>query len=116
LAGKDGARQQAAERLTMASLGDWTLRVAGEVVAIEREDLDKSGRHPKYMLTFRIEPSEIEAPEGAVLPAVIPARIKDLELDRLVKVRPAVGDRIVVTARASGARPATFYITAVAAA
>lgn len=43
----------------MASLGDWILRVTGEVVAIDREDLDISGRHPKYMLTFRIRPSEI---------------------------------------------------------
>ncbi len=100
----------------MASLGDWKLRVTGEVMAIDREDLDKSGRHPKYMLTFRIQPSSVDAPDGATLPALIPARIKDLELDRLVKVRPAVGDRITVTARASGSKPATFYITAVAAA
>lgn len=98
----------------MATLGDWTLRVTGEVVAIDREDLDKSGRHPKYMLTFRIRPSSVEAPEGATIPDEIPVRIKDLELDRKVKARPVVGDRITVTARASGPRPATFYVATVA--
>jgi len=98
----------------MATLGDWTLRVTGEVVAIDREDLDKSGRHPKYMLTFRIRPSSVEAPEGATIPDEIPVRIKDLELDKKVKTRPVVGDRITVTARASGPRPATFYVATVA--
>jgi hypothetical protein len=98
----------------MATLGDWTLRVTGEVVAIDREDLDKSGRHPKYMLTFRIRPSSVEAPEGAKIPDEIPVRIKDLELDKKMKARPVVGDRITVTARASGPRPATFYVATVA--
>lgn len=60
----------------MTSLRDWTLRVTGEVVAIDREDLDKSGRAPKYMLTLRIRPSSVEAPEGATVPNVVPVRIK----------------------------------------
>lgn len=98
----------------MASLGDWTLRVTGEVIAIDREDLDKSGRNPKYMLTFRIRPSSVEAPDGATVPAEIPVRIKDLELAKKIAKPPAVGDRIAVTAKASGARPATFYLATVA--
>jgi hypothetical protein len=96
------------------SLGDWTLRLTGEVVAIEREDLDKSGRHPKYMLTFRIRPSSVEAPEGATVPAEIPVRIKDLELAKKIEMPPVVGDRVTVTAKASGPRPATFYLATVA--
>jgi hypothetical protein len=98
----------------MATLGDWTLRVTGEVVAIDRQDLDKSGKNPKYMLTFRIRPSSVEAPEGATVPDEIPVRIKDLELDKKMKPHPVVGDRITVTARASGPRPATFYVATVA--
>lgn len=98
----------------MASLGDWILRVTGEVVAIDREDLDISGRHPKYMLTFRIRPSAVEAPAAATVPDEIPVRIKDLELARKTSTPPAVGDRVVVTARASGPRPQTFYLATVA--
>lgn len=96
-----------------APLGDWVLRLTGEVVAIERENLDKSGRHPKYMLTFRVRPVELEVPPGAMVPAEVPVRIKDLELARLTATPPAVGDRVRVSARANGPKPATFYITAV---
>lgn len=98
----------------MASIGDWTLRVTGEVVAIEREDLDKSGRSPKYMLTFRIRPSSVEKPDGATVPDEIPVRIKDTELAKKIAAAPVVGDHVTVTARASGARPATFYVASVA--
>ncbi len=97
----------------MAAIGDWTLRVTGEVVAIEREDLDKSGRNPKYLLTFRIRPSAIEKPDGATVPAEIPVRIKDVELARKLATPPAVGERVIVTARASGPRPATFYVASI---
>lgn len=98
----------------MASIGDWTLRVTGEVVAIEREDLDKSGRNPRYMLTFRIRPSSVDKPDGATVPDEIPVRIKDVELAKKLAPAPAVGDRVTVTARASGPRPATFYVASVA--
>lgn len=98
----------------MAVIGDWTLRVTGEVVAIEREDLDKSGRNPKYMLTFRIRPSSVEKPDGATVPDEIPVRIKDAELAKKLATPPVVGDQVTVTARASGPRPATFYISSVA--
>jgi hypothetical protein len=98
----------------MAALGDWVLRATGEVVAIDREDIDKSGRNPKYMLTLRLRPSSVEAPEGATVPAEIPVRIKDAELARKTATPPLVGDRITVTARASGPRPATFYLATLA--
>lgn len=92
------------------TLGDWILRVTGDVVAIEREDLDKSGRHPRYMLTFRVRPVELDAAPGATVPDEVPVRIKDLELARMMPTAPAVGDRVRVTAKASGPRPATFYV------
>lgn len=97
----------------MPPVGDWVLSVTGEVVAIEREDLDKSGKHPKYMLTFLIKPVECDIAEGATVPAEIPIRIKDLDLARLAKVAPAVGDRVRMTARASGPTPATFALKTV---
>jgi hypothetical protein len=97
----------------VASVGDWILGVTGEVVAIDRENLDKSGRNPKYMLTFRIKPAEVEVADGATVPDEIPVRVKDLDLARLAKVAPAVGDRVRMTAKASGPRPATFQLKTV---
>jgi hypothetical protein len=97
----------------MPSLGDWVLRVTGDVVAVEREDLDKSGKNPKYMLTFRVKPVELDAPDGATVPAEVPVRIKDSELARLTPQAPAVGDRVRLSAKANGPKPSTFYLTAV---
>ena len=98
----------------MAVIGDWTLRVTGEIVAIEREDLDKSGRSPRYMVTFRIRPSAVEKPDGATVPDEIPVRIKDSELAKKLAMAPVAGDHVTVTARASGPRPATFYVATIA--
>lgn len=94
-------------------MGDWILGVTGDVVAVDREDLDKSGKHPKYMLTFRIKPVEVDVAEGATVPDEIPVRIKDLDLARLAEVAPAVGDRVRMTAKASGPTPATFTLKTV---
>lgn len=97
----------------MSTLGDWVLRVTGDIVAVDREDLDKSGKNPKYMLTFRVRPVELDAAPGATVPDELPVRIKDSELAKLAKDEPGVGDRVRLSAKASGPRPATFYLTAI---
>ncbi|MBK9034716.1 MAG: hypothetical protein IPL61_26205 [Myxococcales bacterium] len=99
------------------AIGDWTLRVTGAVERIDREDVDKSGRAPRYFFTYLIKPSALaDVPDGAVVPELVPIRIKDIELDRMIKVAPQVGDRVVMTARASGAKPSSFYMASVEAA
>ncbi|HVV83960.1 MAG TPA: hypothetical protein VHE35_12885, partial [Kofleriaceae bacterium] len=66
------------------TLGDWELAVTGTVARIDREDLDKSGRHPKYMLSIVLAPRTPPAlPDGAALPAELAVRIKADELPRL---------------------------------
>ena len=101
----------------MAAIGDWTLRVTGEVVRVDQENVDKSGRAPRHFVTFHLKPGALaDEPDGATVPELVPIRIKDVELDRLTAHRPQVGDRVVMTARASGARPSSFYLTAVASA
>lgn len=97
----------------MATIGDWVLRVTGDIVAVDREDLDKSGKHPKFMLTFRVRPVELDAAPGATVPDEVPVRIKDSELAKLSAVAPAVGDRVRLSAKANGPKPATFYLTAI---
>ena len=101
----------------MAAIGDWTLRVTGEVVRVDQENVDKSGRAPRYFLTFHVKPGALaDVPDGAAAPALVPIRIKDVELARLTAQPPKVGDQVVMSARASGAKPASFYLTAVASA
>lgn len=98
------------------TIGDWLLTVTGEIVRVDREDIDKSGRNPKYVLSFIVRPDSpdaIDAPVEAVLPAELALRIQDRELRRLAAVAPQVGDRVRLRARASGPRPATFYLIAI---
>ena len=95
-------------------VGDWTLKVVGEVVRIERENVDKSGRNPRYFLTFVIRPEQVDGvPEGAAVPAEIPIRIKDAELARMAPTPPAEGSRVVMRAKTNGPAPTSFYLTAV---
>jgi len=93
-------------------LGDWILTVTGEVVRIDRENIDKSGRNPRYVLSFVLapDPGSIDAPAEATLPDELAIRVADRELARLTDRAPVEGDRVVMTARASGPRPATFYL------
>lgn len=97
------------------SLGDWTLTVTGVVRRIDRENTDKSGKSPKYTLSIVVEPEKPEdviAPSEAVLPAELAIRIADRELPRLGG-EPKVGERVTMTARASGPKPATFYLASI---
>ena len=101
-------------RTAEMTIGDWKLKVTGEVVRVERENIDKSGRNPKYFYTFVVRSTALDAvPEGAVVPDEVPIRVKDVELERLTDSPPKTGDQVVMTARASGPRPQTFYLTAI---
>lgn len=96
------------------SLGDWDLAVTGTIARIDRENLDKSGRNPKYMLSLVIDPARTPTiPEGAMLPGELAVRVKSLDLPRLTADELAPGDRVELTARAHGPRPATLKLTAI---
>ena len=95
------------------STGMWTVSFAGVVEQVEREDIDKTGRGQRHNLIFHVRPDQPPAlPAGVTVPAVIPARIKDLDLARLTAQAPDQGAAVEVTVRASGPRPATFTLTA----
>jgi hypothetical protein len=93
------------------ALGDWELEVTGVVRRIDRENTDKSGRTPRFTLSIVVEPERVVAPPEATLPAEVAIRIAERELPRLGG-EPAVGERVTMKARASGPKPATFYLTA----
>ena len=96
------------------SLGDWDLAVTGTIARIDREDLDKSGRHPKYMLSLVVTPARVPVvPEGAMLPAELAVRVKSADLARLTPDELAPGDTVELTARANGPEPTTLRLTAI---
>jgi hypothetical protein len=93
------------------TLGDWTLAVTGEVVRIDRENIDKSGRNPRHVLTFVVRPEALDAPAEATLPAELGIRCSEIDLARLTAMAPEVGDRVELKARANGPQPSTLYLT-----
>ncbi len=96
------------------TLGDWDLAVAGTVVRIDRENLDKSGRNPRYMLSLVIDPARApEVPAGARLPDELAVRVKSEDLPKLTRDDIAAGDAVEVTARAHGPQPATLRLTTI---
>ncbi|MFT3710560.1 MAG: hypothetical protein QM817_23290 [Archangium sp.] len=86
-------------------IADWELQITGEIVRIEKDNIDKSGKNPRFVLTLFVEGEPTGIPEGAVVARPIPIRIKESEL----KVSVSVGARLQITARASGPRPTSLY-------
>jgi hypothetical protein len=95
-------------------LGDWNLVVTGEIVRVDREDVDKSGRNPKYFIQLTVRPRALEAPPEAQLGAQLVFRIRDRELAAMLPREPAVGEVYRLTGAASGPRPELFYLKAIA--
>lgn len=94
--------------------GDWSLTFTGHIVSVDKQDVDKSGRHQKFFHEFLVQPETVESPSGATLPPTgLLIRVKDVELQRLTSETLSVGDRVVMSARANGPNPALFYLTAV---
>lgn len=96
------------------TLGDWDLAVTGTVARIDRENLDKSGRHPKYLLSLVIAPTVAPTvPAGAQLPAELAVRVKSIDLPKLTTDELGPGDTVELTARAHGPTPTTLRLTAI---
>jgi hypothetical protein len=94
--------------------GDWSITITGDIVSINQEDVDKSGRHPKFFYEFLVWAESTDGWSGASrAPAEFRIRIKDVEFKRLTKEMLAVGDRVIMTARANGPNPSLFYLTEV---
>ena len=95
------------------TLGDWTLTVTGEVTRIDRENIDKSGRNPKYLLSFIVKPETLDAPAEARVPAQVQFNSHERDLAQLTPTPPRVGDRVVMRGRGNGPAPAVFLLTSV---
>jgi hypothetical protein len=92
--------------------GDWTINATGTIVHVDKENVDKSGRHPKFVYQFLIHTETAEATlAGAHLPTDLAVHVRDQELLRIAGELLVVGDRVAIAARANGPNPAFFYLT-----
>jgi hypothetical protein len=97
-------------------VGDWTLTVTGAIARVERENIDKSGRNPRFLLRLVIAPDgpdAIDAPAEARLPAELAVQITEIDLAQLGAAEPRAGERVRLRARGNGPAPATFYLTGI---
>lgn len=92
--------------------GDWILTATGAVVRVERENIDKSGKNPRFLLRIVLAPESVDAPPEARLSVELVLQIQDRDLAKLGP-EPKPGARIKVKARGNGPSPATFYLTAI---
>lgn len=89
----------------MAS-GDWTCTVTGDVASVERENVDKSGRNPKYFYQFVVNAVAVaDLPEGRHLPPQVTFRVAGADLERMKAAPPEVGEHVIITARGNGPSP-----------
>jgi hypothetical protein len=93
--------------------GDWILDATGAVVRVERENIDKSGRNPRFLLRIVLAPESVDAPPEARLPAQLVIQVQESDLAKLGAAEPKAGARVKVKARGNGPAPATFYLTAI---
>lgn len=94
--------------------GDWNITLHGEIVGTSRENVDKSGKNPKYFHEFLVRASTVEGWAGtSAAPAEFTVRVKATELQQMSEDALANGDRVLMHARANGPHPTQFYLTAV---
>ncbi len=93
--------------------GYWMLEVRGTVVKVERKNIDKSGRNPKWMISFWMEcdpPATAALPPGYTLTQEIRWKVKSTRLKEWEQSEPVVGDRLQLTARGYGLSPELFGV------
>ncbi|HTJ40581.1 MAG TPA: hypothetical protein VL463_00745 [Kofleriaceae bacterium] len=92
--------------------GDWSLTVTGTVARVDRENIDKSGRNPRFNLSIVITPEALDAPKGVTLPVELVFRIAERDLAKH-GAEPKVGEKITVTGAANGPKPRLFSIATI---
>ena len=95
-----------------ASLDDyWSIAIVGVVQAVEKKNIDKSGRNPKHNVHLMIAATKVKHPHGDIkLPKVFKVRTNDAGFVALGPV--AVGDQVEVTATCIGRAPDLFHLSA----
>lgn len=93
--------------------GYWRIEVEGTVLSVNRENIDKSGRNPKWKISFTMQvesPNPELLPPGYELTDQVPWSVKSTDLARMNQEEPRVGDRLRVTGQGDGLAPRSFGV------
>ncbi len=94
-------------------MDDWRIAATGVVAQVRRQDLDESGRNPRFKLYLTLRPTVppvAEAPDANLAPELT-FGIRETELRRLSMRAPREGELWHFGGRASGQRPAHIILT-----
>lgn len=79
----------------------WVVRITGTVAQIHRLDVDKSGRHPKYMVRIQLNAEAVDdAGFGLELDAPVVLQGKETEIVQQLGRNLQTGERLII--RSSG--------------
>lgn len=89
----------------------WTITVIGEVTRLHKINVDKSGRHPKYMVQIQMKVESVDdAGAGIELESPILLQGRETEVVNYLKRLPTVGERLVVQSYGLEKRPRLLSI------
>ncbi|MBE2199152.1 MAG: hypothetical protein IAE79_11110 [Anaerolinea sp.] len=89
----------------------WQLTVKGEVVAISRLDIDKSGKNPKYMIHLRLKVESVDdGGFGVTVGPEIQAQGHEKDLLQHIEKLPDVGDHVVIQSSGFDKQPSRLNI------
>jgi len=90
--------------------GEWKLSLLGVIERVERINLDKSGRNPRYKIQFHVRPIEVlEARDGMELPeddAAVRFGAIEHRYKNVTGEVPVEGHRVRISGVATGIIPA----------
>lgn len=80
--------------------------ITGTILKISSVDVDKSGKHPKYMLFVKLKvESTGNTDSGINIDSVVTLQAKEADFIKQLGRIPQVGDCVVVTTDVSGKHP-----------
>ncbi|CAG0933337.1 hypothetical protein TFLX_03006 [Thermoflexales bacterium] len=95
----------------MTTQTGWTVQVTGTVTQVYRMDVDKSGRHPRFMVRLHLEVEAVDdAGAGLELNARLSVQGKETEITQQLGRAPQVGDRVMVRSSGTEKQPKQLSI------
>ena len=92
----------------------WTVTVTGTVTSVERKNVDKTLRNPKWFVDIYLEPTKVQGPPGKVAEGEIQFAAKESDLLPMVGgVLPKEGETFVGTGRTTDDVASVFELTGV---
>lgn len=82
------------------------ITLTGTVISVNRVDLDKSGKHPNYMIFIKLNVESVEKNDDNVsLDSVITIQAKESDFFNQLGCLPRIGDSIVISSQVTEKYP-----------